>query len=120
MSIEHGLKIADELGLKLQQVDAVARLLEEGCTVPFIARYRKEATGTLDEVAIISIRDRLEQLKELDKRRESILGSLKERELLTPELEDKIVEEGKKRKVPRMWHQSQHLRTLWLQVWPFY
>ena len=91
MSIEHGLKIADELGLKLQQVDAVARLLEEGCTVPFIARYRKEATGTLDEVAIISIRDRLEQLKELDKRRESILGSLKERELLTPELEDKIV-----------------------------
>ena len=91
MSIEHGLKIADELGLKLQQVDAVAKLLDDGATVPFIARYRKEATGTLDEVAIIKIRDRLEQLKELDKRRESILESLKERELLTPELEDKII-----------------------------
>ena len=91
MSIEHGLKIADELGLKLQQVDAVARLLEEGATVPFIARYRKEATGTLDEVAIINIRDRLEQLKELDKRRGSILESLKERELLSPELEDKVI-----------------------------
>ncbi|MBN2417923.1 MAG: RNA-binding transcriptional accessory protein [Deltaproteobacteria bacterium] len=91
MSIEHGIKIAEELGLKLQQIDAVARLLEDGATVPFIARYRKEATGTLDEVAIIKIRDRLEQLKELDKRRESILESLKERELLTPELEDKVV-----------------------------
>ncbi len=91
MSIEHGLKIAEELGLKLQQVDAVAKLLDDGSTVPFIARYRKEATGTLDEVAIIKIRDRLEQLKELDKRRDSILDSMKERELLTPELEDKIV-----------------------------
>ncbi len=91
MSIEHGLKISDELGLKLQQVDAVARLLDDGATVPFIARYRKEATGSLDEVAIIKIRDRLEQLKELDKRRESILESLRERELLTEELEEKIV-----------------------------
>ncbi|MBN1904160.1 MAG: helix-hairpin-helix domain-containing protein, partial [Deltaproteobacteria bacterium] len=91
MSIEHELKIAEELGLKTIQVDAVARLLEDGATVPFIARYRKEATGTLDEVAIINIRDRLEQLKELDKRRESILESLKERELLTEELNNKIV-----------------------------
>jgi protein Tex len=91
MSIEHELKIAEELGLKQIQVEAVARLLEDGATVPFIARYRKEATGTLDEVAIISIRDRLEQLKELDKRRESILESLKERELLTEELNNKIV-----------------------------
>ncbi len=91
MSIEHGIKIAEELGLKLQQVDAVAQLLEDGATVPFIARYRKEATGTLDEVFIIKIRDRLDQLRELDKRRGSILESLKERELLTEELEGKIV-----------------------------
>ena len=91
MSIEHELKIADELELKQPQVEAVARLLDDGATVPFIARYRKEATGLLDEVAIIKIRDRLEQLKELDKRRESILESLKERELLTPELEDKVL-----------------------------
>jgi protein Tex len=91
MSIEHELKIAEELGLKHIQVEAVARLLEDAATVPFIARYRKEATGTLDEVAIINIRDRLEQLKELDKRRESILESLKERELLTEELNNKII-----------------------------
>ncbi len=91
MSIEHELKIADELDLKQPQVKAVAGLLDEGATVPFIARYRKEATGSLDEVAIIKIRDRLEQLKEMDKRRETILASLKERELLSPELEEKIM-----------------------------
>ena len=60
--------IAGELGLKTAQVRATALLLEEGATVPFIARYRKEATGSLDEVAITAIRDRLEQLAELDKR----------------------------------------------------
>lgn len=90
MTIEHELKIADELGLKQQQVEAVSLLLADGATVPFIARYRKEVTGSLDEVAIIKIRDRLEQLRELDKRRGSILESLKERELLTEELEGKI------------------------------
>ncbi len=91
MNSQYVLKIADELSIRPQQVDAVSGLLDEGATVPFIARYRKEATGTLDEVMIINIRDRLEQLKELDKRRESILSSLKERELLTDELEDKIL-----------------------------
>jgi len=91
MSIEHELKITNELKLKQQQVAAVSRLLDDGATVPFIARYRKEVTDSLDEVAIIKIRDRLEQLKELDKRRESILASLKERELLTEELEYKII-----------------------------
>lgn len=65
---------------------AVATLLSDGATVPFIARYRKERTGSLDEVMITSIRDRLAQLAELDKRREAILGSLSEREILTDEL----------------------------------
>ncbi len=87
----HAGKIASELNLSLSQVTATARLIEEGGTVPFIARYRKEATGSLDEVAITAIRDRLEQLEELDKRRESILKSLTERDLLTEELQQKIV-----------------------------
>jgi uncharacterized protein len=87
---KHVLKITQELKLQPRQVAATAVLLEEGATVPFIARYRKEKTGELDEVQITSIRDRLEQLEELDKRRESILGSLKERELLTTELQAKI------------------------------
>ena len=82
--------IAQELGLRAPQVLATAGLLSEDATVPFIARYRKETTGSLDEVAITSIRDRLLQLEELDKRRESILKSLEERELLTEELRENI------------------------------
>jgi uncharacterized protein len=87
----HVLKIAQELKIQTRQVAATAVLLEEGGTVPFIARYRKERTGELDEVQITTIRDRLEQLEELDKRRDSILTSLTERKLLTEELNAKIV-----------------------------
>ena len=75
--------IAAELGLAPGAVAATARLLDEGATVPFISRYRKEVTGSLDEVAIAAIRDRREQLAELDKRRTAILKSLDERQLLT-------------------------------------
>ena len=82
--------IAQELNIRPQQTEAVIRLLDEDATVPFIARYRKEATGSLDEVAVTAIRDRLAALKELDKRREAILASLEERGLLTPELRAKV------------------------------
>ncbi|MBR1671875.1 MAG: RNA-binding transcriptional accessory protein [Fretibacterium sp.] len=75
--------IAKELKVGAGQVRAVLSLFEEGCTVPFIARYRKEATGSLDETVITAIRDRNEKLAELDKRRTAILTSLTERELLT-------------------------------------
>jgi len=84
-------KIAQELSLTPRQVQATADLLNEGATVPFIARYRKEATGSLDEVAITAVRDRLSQLMELDKRREAILKSLEERGQLTDELKEKIL-----------------------------
>ncbi len=90
MPSNHVTTIARELQLEPQRVEAAAQLLGGGATVPFIARYRKEATGSLDEVAITAIRDRLEQLAELDRRREAILKSLTERELLSPELEAKI------------------------------
>jgi len=79
------------LGFTPKQVQATADLLNEGATVPFIARYRKEVTGSLDEVVITTIRDRLNQLVELDKRREAILKSLEEREQLTDELKEKIL-----------------------------
>ncbi len=91
MNEAHLPKIAQELGLILKQVQATADLLNEGATVPFIARYRKEATGSLDEVVITGIRDRLHQLEELDKRREAILKSLEERGQLTDELKEKIL-----------------------------
>ena len=84
--------VATELGIKKQQVEAVTTLIEGGGTVPFIARYRKEATDSLDEVAIAKIRDRIEQLKELDKRRDAILKSIDEQGKLTPELSKKINE----------------------------
>jgi protein Tex len=87
---DHVLRITQELSLKVHQVATTAQLLKEGATVPFIARYRKEATGELDEVAIMSIRDRLEALAALDERRAAITASLKERNLLTDELAKKI------------------------------
>ena len=92
LSIEHVIKIATELSLRPQQVTATAELLEGGATIPFIARYRKEATGGLDEVAITAIRDRLSKLKELDDRRQAIIKSLEERELLTDELKEQIMQ----------------------------
>ena len=86
MTRDHLQIIATELDLAPRQVGSVAELLAGGATVPFISRYRKEATSSLDEVAITGIRDRLEQLEGLDKRREAIFKSLTERDLLTPEL----------------------------------
>jgi uncharacterized protein len=91
MNETHIPKIAQELNLSQKQVRATADLLNEGATVPFIARYRKEATGSLDEVAITAVRDRLNQLMELDKRREAILKSLEERGQLTDELKEKVL-----------------------------
>jgi len=84
------LKVASELKLTDKQVNAVVKLLDEGGTVPFISRYRKEMTGSLDEVAITDIRDRITQLRDLDKRREAILKSIDNQEKLTPELEKEI------------------------------
>jgi uncharacterized protein len=82
--------IAAELALQPNQIEAVATLLAEDASVPFISRYRKEATGSLDEVAVTAIRDRLNQLAELDKRREAILKSLEDHGHLTPELADQV------------------------------
>lgn len=86
MNEVHIQKIAAELKIQPRQVLSTARLFAEGATVPFIARYRKEATGSLDEVAVTNIRERLLSLAELDQRREAILKSLSERNLLSDEL----------------------------------
>lgn len=83
-------QVATELSLTPQQISAVEKLLSEGATVPFIARYRKEVTGSLDEVQISAIRDRLEQLEELRKRKEFVLKSIEEQGKLTQELKAKI------------------------------
>ena len=90
MVFSHCSIVAAELGLTETQVKSVADLFSHGATVPFIARYRKEATGSLDEVAIKEIEIRLERLANLEKRRQAINESLTELELLTPELAQKL------------------------------
>lgn len=83
---QHIIKLAEELGLSIAQITATAQLLAEGATIPFISRYRKEVTGSLDEVAVTAIRDRLEVMRSVDDRRASIIKGLKERGLLTDAL----------------------------------
>ncbi|MCZ4224432.1 Tex family protein [Pedobacter rhodius] len=90
--LAHHKIIAAELKVAEKQVSATLNLLDEGATVPFISRYRKELTGSLDEVQVAAIRDRILQLRDLDKRREAILKSMTELGKLTPELEKQINE----------------------------
>ncbi|HNX74362.1 MAG TPA: Tex family protein [Candidatus Rifleibacterium sp.] len=90
MNDQYFARIAAELKINPLQVMSTVQLLEEGGTIPFISRYRKERTGSLDEVAIGKIRDRMEQFAEYDKRREAIVKSLAERNLLSEELNGKI------------------------------
>ena len=82
--------ISYSLSLPLKSVSAVLTLLDEGCTIPFISRYRKERTGNLDEVQITNISELNDRLKEVGKRKETILKTIREQEKLTPELEAKI------------------------------
>ena len=82
--------IAKSLGIQITQVKNTIELLDEGATLPFIARYRKERTGSLDEVQIGDIKDELARLKELDKRRESIIEAIEKQDKLTEELRAKI------------------------------
>ncbi len=90
MDKRYYIKISEELNISTSQVINTAALLESGATVPFIARYRKELTGSLDEVAVTEIRDRLKQLQELDKRREAILKSIEEQGKLTEQLREQL------------------------------
>jgi uncharacterized protein len=82
--------IARKLGLQEWQVENTIRLLDDGSTIPFISRYRKEMTGSLDEVKLMNIKEEYERLKELAKRREAIIKSIEEQEKMTPELREKI------------------------------
>ena len=88
--MNYEIKIASELGVKPHQVQATIELLDGGATVPFISRYRKEMTGSLDEVQVATIRDLRDQYVELEKRREAILKSLLELEKLNQELEKAV------------------------------
>jgi protein Tex len=82
--------IAGEISAKSEQAEAAVRLLDEGSTVPFIARYRKEATGGLDDTQLRLLAERLVYLRELDQRRDTILASIQEQGKLTDDLKAKI------------------------------
>src|SRR5690242_20119578 len=88
--MDYDQKIASQLKLRQPQVAATIKLLDEGNTLPFIARYRKEMTGSLDEDQIRSLTELLERLRALDERRKSILASIEEQGKLTPELQQQI------------------------------
>ncbi len=126
----HEKTIAKELKITDKQVSATVSLLDDGATVPFLSRYRKEVTGGLDEVVITSIRDRVAQLRELDKRREVILASLEEQGKLTDvlqgqvqaaatmtELEDIYLPYRPKRRTKAMIAKERGLEPLALSIW---
>src|SRR2546429_4458032 len=85
------LHIAKLLNVSLKSLTAVVALLDEGATVPFIARYRKEVTGNLDEVQIRDIQEKAEYFRELEDRRETVLESIESQGKLTPELKARIL-----------------------------
>jgi len=82
--------ISKKLGLHDWQVENTIRLFDDGATIPFVSRYRKEMTGSLDEVKLMHIKDEYERLKDLDTRKESVIKSIEEQEKMTPELLKKI------------------------------
>ena len=84
------LLVAKKLGLHEWQVENTIRLMDGGATIPFISRYRKEMTGSLDEVQLMHIKEEYERLKELDARKEAVIKSIEEQEKMTPELKQKI------------------------------
>ena len=83
-------QIATQLGISQKFVEATLALLDEGCTIPFIARYRKERTGGLDEVQIAAISDRYEKLLDIQKRKETVIKTITDLDKMTPELQERI------------------------------
>lgn len=92
MSIEHATIIGKELNLLRKHVNACIKLLEDGATIPFISRYRKEATGGMTDVTVLAVSKRHKSLTELDERKSYIIDTIRQARALTPELEQRIVE----------------------------
>lgn len=82
--------LENELQIKRSQVEAAVRLIDEGNTIPFIARYRKEATGSLNDEVLRNLDERLKYLRSLEERKAQVIASIRDQEKLTPELEKKI------------------------------
>ena len=89
MNIYEQLK--NELGIRLEQVEATVKLIDEGNTIPFIARYRKEVTGSLNDEVLRNLHERLVYLRNLEEKKEQVLGSIEEQGKLTEELKAQIL-----------------------------
>ena len=85
-------QIAEELKIKVWQVEAVMELIDEGCTIPFISRYRKEATGSLNDEQLRTLHERLTYLRNLEEKKNQVLGSIEEQGKLTEELKKQILD----------------------------
>ena len=85
-------QLSTELGIKLEQVDATVKLIDEGNTIPFIARYRKEVTGSLNDEVLRNLFERLTYLRNLEDRKNSVLASIEEQGKLTDELKKQILD----------------------------
>ena len=92
------LKITQELNIKKTQVEAAVNLIDEGNTIPFISRYRKEVTGALNDEQLRDLHERLQYLRNLEEKKEQVLKSIEEQGALTEELKEKILERNKKRR----------------------
>jgi uncharacterized protein len=84
-------QIKDELGIRLEQVEAAVKLIDEGNTIPFIARYRKEVTGSLDDEQLRNLHERLQYLRNLEEKKAQVLSSIEEQGKLTEELRNQIL-----------------------------
>ena len=84
--------IAQELGIRAGQVEATVKLIDEGCTIPFIARYRKEVTGSLNDEVLRDLYERLNYLRNLEERKETVIASIEEQGKLTDELKKQILD----------------------------
>lgn len=93
MDIERKLK--EELKVEKWQVEAAVKLIDEGNTIPFISRYRKEATGSLNDEQLRALHERLTYLRNLEEKKEQVIGSIEEQGKLTQELREKILEIGR-------------------------
>src|SRR5262245_43822427 len=90
MELKYSQQIAATLNLSLKQIDSIHALHNEGATIPFIARYRKEATGNLDEVAIGNVIEQVKYFNELEKRKETVIKTIEDAGKMTPELKKRI------------------------------
>lgn len=112
-------KITEELGVKLWQVEAAVSLIDDGNTIPFISRYRKEATGALNDEQLRTLDERLKYLRNLEEKKEQVLAAIEEQGKLTEELKKQIQEAETLVVVDDLYRPYRPKRRTRIPIWPF-